>query len=483
MGQPTDWWLSTEAVIAQVGSRPNWTALADEHGLQKYVPSDVEKVNKATYKEAIEQYLCEHEVTYGESSLQFLSDWKELLACLPAIYLLPAITDYSSETDRRVSSTIFHRLMAMLSDRILRVDTRYSELEKALQTVRELLNERSAGADESQLTDRLGILSTFEESLQTAIARLIPTVDAVHLQVTIDNVTDLFAKGVSLEIDDGVRTDVLAKGHGLQRSVVFGLLQVLMALQRDGELSKTSTSGSVSTPLILIVEEPELYIHPQGRRMVYKVLNGFSQTDQVIYSTHEPEFIDVSNFHRIALVRKNTPTEGTYICQCDEGAITAPSERKLFQLFSSFSADWNRIFFANKVVLIEGDIDRIALVTVGRHLGLFDEIPEEIDYTLIVAGSKDEIPKLQAILNPFKIPYKVLLELDGEGEDSRKNRLILDLAQSRRCVKMPNRLEDIAGYEGHLSKKHTAIKHFANAENVTEELRKIVLEIFEQDLG
>ncbi len=217
--------------------------------------------------------------------------------------------------------------------------------------------------------------------------------------------------------------------------------------------------------------------------MVYKVLNGFSQTDQVIYSTHEPEFIDVSNFHRIALVRKNTPTEGTYICQCDEGAITAPSERKLFQLFSSFSADWNRIFFANKVVLIEGDIDRIALVTVGRHLGLFDEIPEEIDYTLIVAGSKDEIPKLQAILNPFKIPYKVLLELDGEGEDSRKNRLILDLAQSRRCVKMPNRLEDIAGYEGHLSKKHTAIKHFANAENVTEELRKIVLEIFEQDLG
>ena len=61
-------------------------------------------MNKTSYKSGLERYLAENDVQYDEPQLgetQALGIPQNLLSALPELYLLPAITDYSDEIDRR----------------------------------------------------------------------------------------------------------------------------------------------------------------------------------------------------------------------------------------------------------------------------------------------------------------------------------------------------------------------------------------------
>src|SRR3546814_16188549 len=67
------------------------------------------------------------------------------------------------------------------------------------------------------------VCSSDLESLRDVVKKLMPTVQSVSLGVEVEASRDIFSKGVSIKIDDGVLTDVLDKGHGMQRSLVFSL--------------------------------------------------------------------------------------------------------------------------------------------------------------------------------------------------------------------------------------------------------------------
>jgi hypothetical protein len=60
-----------------------------------------------------------------------------------------------------------------------------------------------------------------------------PSVEKVKLKVATEDVTAIFSKGVEITVDDGVETDVLLKGHGLQRCIIFSLLQALILNERN----------------------------------------------------------------------------------------------------------------------------------------------------------------------------------------------------------------------------------------------------------
>ena len=342
--EPRDWWLSTTKIIEEKGSRPKWQEIAVERGILDYVQGNDGKVNKASYEAGLVKLLQERDdIEYDAPELgetQALGIQQNLLASLPEFYLLPAITDYSDEIDRRSSSTVFRRLMGDLADRIMRADPRYGEIETALTNLRQLLNPALTGEEPK----RLNALSDVEVTLRDTIKRLMPSVDGVQLAVEVEESKEIFSKGVTIKVDDGVLTDVLAKGHGMQRSIVFALLQMLIKSgQQQGE----------ARPIILGIEEPELYIHPHAQRLIYRVLKDFagltddpdeaSGTDQVIYTTHSPAFVDISRYERIGVVRKYSPA-GTKIRQCAVGVLGTVEERKGFKLLTSFGLKHNELF-------------------------------------------------------------------------------------------------------------------------------------------
>lgn len=485
LSKPRDWWLSVEGVEEQKGTRPKWEEIAQSYSLLDYVRDNLGKVTKKSYEAGLQKYIMENEdIEFAEPELgktQALGLQPVLLDALPSFHLLPAITDYSDEIDKRSTTTTFRRLMADLSDRILRFDPRFQQIEATLKNLTALLNPPKEGEHRDVGQERLGILDRVEAKLQELISALMPSVSAVRVEVTVEGSKEIFSRGVSIWVDDGKLTEVLMKGHGLQRCLVFCLIQALILNQRGQlipALEMTTESKTEHKSIILAIEEPELYIHPQMQRLIFGVLRDFAETDQVIYSTHSPMFIDVWRYERIGVVRKDSVSTGTYVYTCDVGTLDQKDERKTFQFLSSFGLEDNQMFFAKKVILVEGEEDIIAIIAAGRQLSLFKEFPEEIGYSVISAGDKDTIPKYMKLLNGFQIPYVVLHELDGKPVSEEKNHKITSLIKDNKIVAIESRLEDIVGHEGHFGKKYYAKKFFENISNITDTLKSVVRELF-----
>jgi hypothetical protein len=362
--------------------------------------------------------------------------------------------------------------MADLADRIMSTDPRYKELETALRTVRALLNSVS----EDGAPVRLSALGEAEDSLRDIVKKLMPTVQSISLGVEVEASRDIFSKGVSIKIDDGVMTDVLDKGHGMQRSLVFSLLQMLI---KPGKLKTTETR-----PIILAIEEPELYIHPHCQRLIFRVLREFSGVsdgdgepvgnDQVIYATHSPAFVEVWNYERIGIVRKPDLATGTIVRQAVKGTLGDPEDRKTFKMLTSFGLKHNEVFFGRDAVLVEGPEDEVGVIATARKLKRIQDLPDEVGVSIVVTNGKGDIPKFQKVLNAFGIGYGVLLELDGGAEDHPQTAPIIAALNGNRIAKVPKRIEDILGLPKHFDDQRHAKMFFSDPANITADMETLV---------
>ena len=82
--------------------------------------------------------------------------------------------------------------------------------------------------------------------------------------------------------------DVSALGHGAQRSIQMALIRHLADLKLSGEEQTTTT--------LLLIDEPELYLHPQAIEILRQSLKTLSnQGYQIVFSTHSPFMITVED--------------------------------------------------------------------------------------------------------------------------------------------------------------------------------------------
>lgn len=477
--EPTDWFLSLEKIAVMKGSRPKWAEIVSENSLPDYFLQDG-KCNKTNFSAALDRYLFENEVDYDEPDLsetQALGLKSKVIASLPSFYLLKAISDYSAETDKRSTSTTFRRLMADLSERIIQRDERYSELEQAFNTISGLLGRESSEDDQ-----RLGSLKLIEEKFTDILTSLMPSVQGTLLSVEIESFSSIFARGVGIEIDDGIRTDVLSKGHGLQRCIIFTLLRTLILNQRNQLVPEDSEQEEDPRAIILAVEEPELYIHPQLCKLFSDVLREFSDTDQVIFITHSPLFVDASESESIAVVRKDSFLAGTKVKCSDTSAFDGLTDKKIYKGYTRFNPEINELFFAKKVILVEGPEDRIALTLHLQHEGKIQHRTEEIEHSIIVAGGKTSIPFFQRVLNSFSIPYVVLHDTDitvgmnpnAQAIEEGRNDAIANLLNGNRVVTFPIKLEESLGYAGHLRDQFDAYQYFKDPSNFSQSAKDVL---------
>jgi len=483
---PSPWFLSVEKIREQLGNRPNWLAVVEENDLPEYFVHEG-RCDKTIFTKGMRRYREENDVEYDDPDLsqtQALGLESNVVATLPKIYFLKAVTDYSSEVSKRSTTSTFRRLMTDLSTRILKSDPGYAKIEKAIQQIKELLNKASDEATSS----RLGSLSMMESAISDFLRKLMPSVRGVSMTVDVDDPTDVFSTGISLRVDDGVETDVLAKGHGLQRCIVFTLLRTLIFSERNQLVPPSSSPGEEPARIILAIEEPELYIHPQLAKLFFDVMREFAKRDQILYSTHSPLFVDVSEHENVALLRKPSVEIGTTVVGCDESVFDGLSDRKIFQMFTKLNAAVNEMFFARRVLLVEGPEDEIAITTFLLQEGMIETRIEQLDWSIVITGGKPAIPSFQRVLNAFRIPYVVLHDTDVTAEmdpntnaiHKKMNNSIKELAGSNPVVRFPVKLEASLGRSTHLQNQYSAYEFFQHPENMTNEFRQIVRPIFER---
>jgi len=196
--------------------------------------------------------------------------------------------------------------------------------------------------------------------------------------------------------DDGETTLALSEaGSGVQSGV-------LLALHR----LEQKAAQNPDTQFILAVEEPEAFLHPQKQKELYSDIRAAQSANlRVIVTTHSPYIVAETPFTRLGLVKKDGQHSALYI------ADTKNVQEE--ETFDAYSDEVNSVlFFADKVVLVEGESDvRVLNLLIQKKFG-----PVAHRISIISAsGNRNFSPFLRMIRawNAAKIPHLVVTDFDS----------------------------------------------------------------------
>lgn len=208
--------------------------------------------------------------------------------------------------------------------------------------------------------------------------------------------------------------------------------------------------------VILAIDEPELYMHPQMERKMRDALYalGSSQRFQVICTTHWPVFLDVGEKHKSIVRIVKDAKRNVTVAQVTQDLFNANDpvqEKEQLKVLSNFHPTINEVFFAKRVVLLEEESAEWAIRRAAELTGIFNRHPHlRRDVTIIDCRGKGNIPAFQRVLNHFGIAYAVVHDEDRSNQQMKaSNAKIAGLAQAPNKVKMvsPECIEQCLGYQ------------------------------------
>lgn len=92
---------------------------------------------------------------------------------------------------------------------------------------------------------------------------------------------DTFLKAAGLAVDDGsADTPMSQKGTGLQRATMLAIVQLWAKY--------SSKDRDPAPPLILLIDEPETWLHPMAQRRLAAALDELAESQQIFVITHSP---------------------------------------------------------------------------------------------------------------------------------------------------------------------------------------------------
>lgn len=116
----------------------------------------------------------------------------------------------------------------------------------------------------------------------------------------------------------------------------------------------------LDSPDIILVEEPEIHLHPALEMSVMRYLRKKSETTQIFLTTHSTNFIDSGDYSSIQFVKKITSTKSSLLTAEDASEIL-PKELGLRP---------STLFMFDKLLFVEGSSDEAVLrewATTLRH--------------------------------------------------------------------------------------------------------------------
>lgn len=487
--QPNEEWLRADNAGDYTSrEKVNDTPLSD------LVP-EAGRITKAIIEEAQSAYIEGH---HGDLEFQRNLETGPLLGqknvgggVLPEFFLIPAVRDLTDEI-RIKTTTTFGRLMNRAVREMAERDERFIEARGQLETVISSLNLREGGDEPANE------LAMLEKGIEKELAAWGVK---VNIEVTPPEIEKLFELGTDIHLDDGVRTTADRKGHGLQRAMMFALLRSwaeALRTERRAKDGEEVTARRQSDTVIFAMEEPELFLHPHAQRRLSTSLREISETPehQVFLCTHSTHFVDLEYYKEVVIISKDDPTQGSEVRQCTTELFEGEDiddKKKQFHMAQWVNPDRGEMFFARRVVFVEGETEKVVIPYLAEKLGIFD-----LDVSIIDCGSKHNLPLYITIANAFSLPYVVVYDEDAlpdpvpedwsaDKKSAKKrtfalNQTISDIVQEPigRGVMMSPDIEGAGGISRSQGKKIgkalAALDHFEGmqVEDIPEPLKALV---------
>ncbi|CAJ2767345.1 ATP-dependent nuclease [Burkholderia pseudomallei] len=399
-------------------------------------------------------------------------NWKSNAnSIIPRVIFVRAVHEASDETNARDAST-YGKLVNLIVERQLAQRPEMAELKRALEGVLQLFQPDDAHP-ERQATE----IRELQERINQGLSEVIG--GQAFIKTETPELRSLVMPSTSLVIRDplaGIDTDVEHQGHGLQRTLVMTLLQLLAEAQAAPDAPDHEETVARST--ILLVEEPELYLHPQMERLMRDVLYRLSSQPsiQIACCTHSPVFLDIATRYK-SIVRLTKEPDGDVashqVTQDIFPAAGDRAEREKLQTIARFHPTVNELFFAKHVVLFEEFSAIAAFERAAELTGLFERhrrLRREV--TLVDCDGKNNITAFQRVLNAFHIPYRVLHDEDSHNltafaENARIAGALGPQARNGVHMVRPRDLEHLLGYTASkgVSKPFAAVKKVEELHN------------------
>ncbi|HBL24221.1 MAG TPA: hypothetical protein DDZ40_08905, partial [Deltaproteobacteria bacterium] len=143
-------------------------------------------------------------------------------------------------------------------------------------------------------------------------------------------------------------------------------------------------------------------------------------------TTHSPHFVAVPDYDQVALVRKNDG--GTYVTLSD----LPVDEKRKEKLLKELDPERNELFFATRVLFVEGDTEKLAFPEYARRLGLD---LDKVGASIIEVGGKRNLLEFSRIAASFQIPFGVVYDEDSseirdKNEETAYNKQLDDLGKN-----------------------------------------------------
>lgn len=185
--------------------------------------------------------------------------------------------------------------------------------------------------------------------------------------------------------------------QGLYRHLFLEMLQVIAEREKSHHFWENA---------VLLWEEPEFYLNPQEERACYESLVQHTKLGLgAIVSTNSSHFIDLNQYSSLCIFRKKKDEVEIFQYQ---GKLFSGDEVIGFNMNYWINPDRSELFFAKKVVLVEGQTDKMILCYLAKKLRIYS-----YQYSVIECGSKGTIPQFIRLLNAFRIPYVVVYDKDN----------------------------------------------------------------------
>jgi energy-coupling factor transporter ATP-binding protein EcfA2 len=376
-------------------------------------------MNQDNIKQKIQELadsLPDNQKTSADQALPTGID-KSIMPMLPDTIYIPAVKDLADDI-KTAESTPFGKIISIL---LQAVEPKLPDVQRLFEELNTKLNcvlQTDGTIMDSRLEEVRLIESTVEKYVRESFAYV-----TLRLTFPPPELKTVFSSA-SISANDGVEGLIDSKGDGLRRAVVFSILRSYVELKAklgnvpvSGETtpaSATLTQDEIqpATPsYLLLFEEPELFLHPKAQHILFDALRVFAKEHHVLVTTHSPMFFGPSVTETFVKLRKVSdtavaPKPYTKVQHVNLSDLTAKDQ---FQIICYENN--NAAFFADTVVLVEGDSDYLLMPHISRTLNpVWDTAQVPVLFSRITG--KGNIRRYRGFFSRFGVRVPVIADLD-----------------------------------------------------------------------
>lgn len=262
-------------------------------------------------------------------------------------------------------------------------------------------------------------LNTFSERLNKNFAKNGGKSEKISYQIAFDPDQLFRINTVVTNRERGIAGNVAHMSEGLKSIYILSLLETYIETKNIA-------------PYIIIIEEPEIYLHPQLQKVASEILYRLSNKNQVLFSTHSPTML--FNF---------TTKQIRQVVVDDSYNTIVRSTTDIDGILDDLGFTANDLLNVNFVFIVEGrqDKSRLPLLLRKYYSEMQDEHGNLKRIAIIATNSCTNIKTYANLkyMNTLYLRDQFLMIRDGDGKDRQKlGRQLCKYYGDRRLEDMEN---------------------------------------------